>query len=214
MTAFETLSMIGSFSSLLPITAGLLRFKGLNYGLRSVFGLAVFSLLVDLITRYLYRSQGVEGFLLSRIYTVFEFFFITIFFLSVSRRRGIKIVLIAMMFVLVGIEIIDTSIQGLMQLDNLAVVIGSTFIIGYSVLTFYYLMRDMVYPNLLSTPQFWVLGAILTYFGVNLFVFASSNSAASSLAASRFIWSLHAICLTVFNILLTLGLWKAKPASR
>lgn len=119
----------------------------------------------------------------------------------------------AMLIPFLGLVIADLAMEGLMKRDDLSIGVESLIFIIYSVITFYYILQDMEFPNLVSTAQFWIISGVLIYFGGNIFVFISSNYMLQlSVEASTLLWGIHALICLVYYSLFTVGLWKTKES--
>ncbi len=95
--------------------------------------------------------------------------------------------------------------------DNLVLVCESAVFVTYSVMAFYHFMTDMKFTSLTSTPNFWILSAILIYFGGAIFVFSSVNYA-SRISRDLFnsLWMMHAVLRMSYSVILTIAFWKAR----
>lgn len=213
-TALNVLGDISSWSTWIPMIIGVIRFRNLTYSLKSVVALALVSLVIDFISDFSTRENPIVIYTV-RIYSVCEFTLLSVFFIGQNSRIAFKRILIAFLFLFICLEIYDFYIQGFVIWDNLSLAVESVIMILYSLVTFYFIMQDMQYPKIASTPQFWVITAILLYFGGNIFVFASSNYfIAQHSGIDRYTWGVHSIIHMAFNILIAAGLWKSKTASQ
>lgn len=212
--ALNLFGNISSATALLPTVVGLMRFRNLNNGLRAIFILCVISILVDTANEFSSREYPF-GLHVTRIFTWTEFVLMSLFFIQYARRDFFKKIIVFNFLLFIGIQVIDINIQGFGGNDNLPVTFESVLNITYAMVTFYLLLKDMQYPNIVATPQFWILTAILIYFAGNIFVFATSDYAYSlSNDTGRLIWSIHSLIHIGFNVILAIGLWKAKTASQ
>lgn len=213
-TALNIFGDISSASALVPTVVGLLRFRNLNTGLLAIFVLCIISILVDTANQFSSREYPF-GLHLARVFTLAEFTTISIFFNHYASRDYLKKIIWFNFLLFIGIQVLDIYLQGFSGQDDLPMTFESVLNITYSMATFYFMIKDMQFINLLATPMFWILTAILIYFAGSMFVFATSNYAYSvSPDASRLIWGIHSLIHLGFNVLLTIGLWKAKPVSR
>lgn len=211
-TAISVLQDISNWSPVVPMIIGIVRFRNYSKGLRAIVALTIISLVADFIGGFSTRENPFGPYVL-RVYSLCEFSLITLFFIGEISRPVFKRLLIGMIFIFLGVEILDYSIQGDLVWDNLSLAVESVLLMIYSLSTLYFIMRDMIYPRILDTPQFWIISAILVYFGGSIFVFAASNYAIGA-EARKYIWSMHGLIHIAFNILIAIGLWKVKPVSR
>lgn len=212
--ALSAMSDISSWTTTLPLIVGIVRYRNLSWGLRAIIALCIVSLVIDYISSFSNRENRI-GLYTIRVYSVCEFTLLSLFFISASSRRNFRRTLRLLIFVFVGVALLDVYIRGIEGWDDLTLAIESVILIFYSLFTLYFMIQDLEFPNITATPQFWIIAAILVYFGGDIFVFASSNYIiATDYNANRYLWAIHGVLHIIFNILLTIGLWKAKPASR
>jgi hypothetical protein len=146
------------------------------------------------------------------LFTLIEFSFIISFFkifFDQFNRSIFHYILLAIFFTVV----IYTSFisDALKLMDNLSVSIESIIFIIYSLFSFYTIMKNLIYDNLLATPFFWINSAILIYFSGNLFLFAFSNHLQKHDGNTNLQLSvIHSIFNILYYITLTIGFWKAR----
>lgn len=99
--------------------------------------------------------------------------------------------------------------------DDLVTVTESAVFMLYSITVLYFMMKDMEYASITTTPQFWIVSAILIYFGGNIFVFGSSNYANSiSFQTFLVVWTIHAPIAIMYHLTVSVGFWKARKQYR
>lgn len=208
--AFSIFNDIAFWFTVLPICVGILRFKECSYGLRSLVVLSIVSITVDSLTELFRGTVGAAY--IPRVFTIAEFTLITVFFLGELTRPKIRRTIIAVNILFIGVVIVDLLLQGTMQFDDLSTGIESIVFLIYSVTVLFFIMRDMIYRNLLSTPQFWIIAGIMIYFGGNVFLFVFSNYLISiSIDLFTAFWyGLHGTMMISFSTLISIGLWKAR----
>lgn len=200
------------WTTVLPVIAGLIRFRNARYGLRALVILAIVAFIADNI-QFVYGNTELVSLYTPRVYTFVEFLLISLFFLSNTSRHYFRATIIAMLFVFTVVAIADYKINGLTQRDDMAIAVEAITLVLYSVATLYFIMKDAVYPNILATAQFWIISGILIYFGGNIFVFITSNYISATWRDWFIIlWGLHAVLCMIFYSLMAIGLWKAKES--
>ncbi len=96
-------------------------------------------------------------------------------------------------------------------MDNFATSTESIILSLYALGSFLFVMRKLIFNNLLSEPFFWINSGVLFYFSGNLLVYVFSNYLVSSgLYNDSHIWSITPILSIFFNILLSIGFWKTR----
>lgn len=203
---------IAIWITLLPLFIGVLRYKNLSNGLRCVVLLVAVMFVTDIVLSYFGDSERFAMYV-PRVYTLIEFVAITVFFISITSRKILRLVMWVMPAPFIAVVVVDFLMEGLMKRDDLSVGIESLIFIVYSLITLYNILRDVEYPNLLATPQFWIISAILLYFGGSIFVFISTNYIAQiSSEIYGLLWGVHAVIGMLFYSVLAVGLWKAKES--
>lgn len=182
----------------------------------SAYRVLVYLLAVMLATDLTLTALGnstIFSLILPRLYTLIEFVAISIFFISITTRHSFRKTMIILIAPFVAIVVIDFTVEGILKRDDLSVGIESLIFITYSLITLYYILHDTEYTDILSTSKFWVISAVLLYFGGSVFVFISTNYIAK-LSREMFdlIWAIHAFAVIIFCSVLSIGLWKAKES--
>lgn len=207
-TALDFLNAAGKWSSFVPLAVGVFYWKKLDNALRLLFVLAIASIISDNLDSL---PDSIRMYC-SRIFTVVEFTLISWFFIAQMTRRITKRIIIGLNIGFIIVAGIDLSLQGAMMSDNFSMGIEAIIFLVYSLVVLYFILKDMVYPNILATPQFWAVSAILLYFGGNIFLFVSVNYLTEeSLDMFGVMWDLiHASLLIVYNLLISFAFWKAR----
>jgi hypothetical protein len=206
----ELLPKLAIGISFIPLLIGALAFKKSSYGIRAIILLAFVSVSAD-ISSMLFPSQE-AGAYISRTFSLLEFLLCSIFFLSVAKRKAFKTVILVVIFLFPLVVATDAFLAQAKNLrDDLVTVCESAVFLIYSITVLYFMMRDMEYTSITTTPQFWILSAILIYFGGNIFVFGSSNYA-NSISFETFVvvWAIHAAIAIMYHLTVSVGLWKAR----
>jgi len=207
----NTFGKIALWTSLVPIAVGVFRFRQLSKGLVSIFVLAGISLISDLLIHQYSNLKDVPSFV-GRIFTVSEFALISIFFFYEFSRKPARRIVAVLALIFIVIAVIDFVLQGVMLMDNLSMTIESIVFLTYSMVLFYFMLKDMIYPNILQTSQFWIIAGILVYFGGCIFIFICSNYLSREMVIR--VWGIHNLLVIAYNVLISIGLWKARKQYR
>jgi hypothetical protein len=210
---YSILKYCSEASIVLPIGAGVLRFKRLNTGLRILVFYVFLSALVDLMSYIIiyYFKHSNAG--LFRAYTLIEFTLLTLYFRTLFNRKSVQLFFLIAVLVFGLIDIICTQfLQPGDAFDSYASAIEGLFMLSFSLCYFYKVFTEVVIVKLEKDASFWIVSAILIYFAGNLFLFlCSDNTLASMQEYFLKYWSIDFILNTIFNILLAIGLWITRP---
>lgn len=196
---------------LLPAAIGLSRFNKYSYGLRSLVLWAMVSFATDMLNDF-FRGSTTYFDYSGRVYTILEFTLFSIFFFAEFSQPLIRRIIVTINILFVGLVITDYFLQSKMQFDDLPTGVESAIFLIYSLALLYLITKDMLYPNLLATSQFWVISGIMIYFGGNIFLFLSSNYLISTSKElfDVFWFGVHATLVISLTVLISIGLWKAR----
>lgn len=200
----------GVFMTCISALAGVSVFRKSSKGLKAIIFLICISACVDLcILNFKTPSFAVP---VTRIYSFFEFELTSLFFLFLAQRKYFTKVITSLMFLFPLVVVADFKLSGNgISFDNLVMVCESIVFVIYTVMAFYHFMTDMKFTSLTSTPNFWILSAILIYFGGAIFVFGSVNYASRiSIDLFESLWMMHAALRITYSVILTIAFWKAR----
>jgi len=206
------LSLISSYSVIVPIIFGIKYQVQNRSDLKFIFHLLCVSLLVEIISTYL-SNKNYNNIVLINIFTFFEFFFLVLFyrqFFNQLQKTSIHGILI---FIFLLLMIFTTFLaDNLRLIDNFSISIEAIILIIYSLLSFYLIMKNLIYNDILSVPFFWVNIAVLIYFSGNLFLFIFSAYLQKLDQSSVYLklYMIHSILNILYYLILTVGFWKAR----
>ncbi len=196
---------------LIPFIIILINFKTINKHLIPLLWLLIINIVVEIVN-VIFAQLGLNNQYIFHYFTVAEFtlisLFYSLFFSNYFSTWLIKI-LIPVFFIL---AYIDSRINGLNTVNNFSASVESIILIFYSLFFFYYVLNNLIFENLLSTPVFWLNTAILFYFSGNLILFVFSNHM-ERIDSIKYgiLWSvIHTFFNVIYNVFLSLGFWKAK----
>jgi len=204
------IAYFSGFIVILPIAISLLRRTFSIKHLLPIFLLMLFSLIIETLN-FICSIQGRNSMFLLDFYTPVEFILFALFykhFFDSIRRSYIHYFLI---FLFLGVAVFDTFfINDFLTVNNFSDSIESIVFIIYSLLAFFFIMKNLMYPDLLNTSFFWINIAILIYFAGNLFLFLFSNHLQKNDQAQySAIYKIHSVTNILYYILITIGFWKA-----
>jgi hypothetical protein len=205
----EILNYTGFAFAGVTLAVGVKRYKMASYGYRAIILLFVASIITDALTSAL-RGKTWLSYYHLRAFTVLEFIAYTTVFHSIITRRNYRIVMLSLILPFIGVAITDLAIRGVKGRDDLVVSIEAVLIMIYAISALYFILKDMVYPNILNTPHFWMIGAALIYFAGNIFVFTLIAYAKPEGQVT--LWHVHTIIACISYALIAIGLWKIRKS--
>lgn len=198
-------------SALLPVATCILKNKALNKQLRVLFIYSIISVLTEAINLYLAKNNT-YNYQVRNSFTYIECsLLLYIYFLQFSGQKVRAFILIAFcLFTLIAIKVllIDGKIN---KSDNILTTFESSLFI---VLSLYYLYSDIVeneIPRLGEKYFFWINNALLIFFGFSFFLFLFSGFLEKTeTVIFKCFKGAYLLTNILFNILLSLGVWKTK----
>lgn len=209
-TFYDYLGYITTFFSLPPLIIGLICIRTVKGYLIPMFIYVSISFFTEMIN-FVLTESGINNMFIFRFYTIIEFILIS-FFYSMFFRKYLRprYLLLAIPLFLV-VAFIDYKINGLNTMDNLASSVASISLSLYALVSFLFIMRKLLFENILSEPFFWINCGVLFYFSGNLFVFAFSNYVYTyQQSYSSALWAIPQLLNIFFNIFICIGFWKTR----
>jgi hypothetical protein len=206
---YQLLSIVASFSWIIPLVIGLCRKKYFNASEKILLYLIGASALSDLVGITL-QVQNINNMFVFHIYTVIEFTLISFFYIKVLTNTNITRFIVVLIFLFLGVAAYD-FIKNLDRLDDLSTTTESIIVMLYAILGFSSLLKNPVQSRVVAIPLFWFNTAFLIYFAGNLFLFIFSNYLQSHFKG-RFdaLWGIHSVMSIILYLLISTGFWKTK----
>lgn len=216
MTASE-LAAIWSKLAAIPIGVAVvvaaIHLKRLNRSQRWIGLLCLVSLFVQIASSVLWNLER-NNLPLLHFYAPLELVILLRFFHSVSTNVKQKKLsnYLSILFVIASILNV-LFVQSIYEFNYLLAAIASLILVFFSINTWVQIMKDLKIEKLTRNSTFWFNSAILIYFSINFILFLSNNEL-NKLAVSvvRLPWMVHAIFMTIYYFLLSIGLWKQQKA--
>ena len=208
------LRIVSDFSiaaSLMPILIATGYFKYMDKIILPLYILIIVSGSVDILNK-IYMDKAINNSYIFHLFTIIEFFLISLFYFRFFKQYLFPhIILFFTLAFLIGI-IIDYKMNGLNSMDSFSISMESLIFSFYSLFLFYFILKNLIFENLLNSSVFWFNSAVLFYFSGNLILFIFSNYVmAASMKVHYILWALiHSFFNIVFNLFLSIGFWKAK----
>jgi|GEM_PF-2935738 len=197
--------------SLFPFLGALINIKKIKECLLPVFVLLFVNVAVEIIaTIYIEFDKNTNEIL--HVFTVIEFSLLSLFFAFFFKKYFNPIVIYISIPLFFIVAYVDYKINGLNSADNFSVSVESFILVIYTLFFFYYVLKNLIFDNLLAQPVFWISTAVLFYFSGNfvLFVFANYMMRVD-LDKYLLLWSIiHTFFNVLYNIFLGIGIWKTR----
>ncbi|MES2140923.1 MAG: hypothetical protein V4511_14545 [Bacteroidota bacterium] len=207
---YDYLDNFSILFSVLTFIVGLLCFKSIKGYLAPLFLIVFVSFITDIIS-VVYASSNINNFYIFHLFTIFEFILISFFYILFFKKYlNAKYLLLPIPIFLI-VAFIDYKINGLNSMDNFSASIEAVILSIYSLVSFLFVMRKLLFENILSAPFFWINSGILFYFSGSLLVFAFSNYVYTyQRSFSNALWAIPQLLNIFYNILISIGFWKAR----
>ena len=210
-SALNILGYISATAVLIPLIIAFINYKYINDYIRPLFIYFITSFIAEVITNTM-LAYGMKISLALLIYTILEGILISSFYYRFFRQHlkpGI-IYVITTAFVLISIAC--CYVFDFQTADFYARAMECFIFTSYCLFLFYYVLKNLVFDNLLSSPIFWINTGILFYFSGNLIIFIFSEYIANHRSPSYILlWkSIHTFFNVSMNFLFGIGFWKLR----
>jgi len=206
---FLNLSYTSAYSACIPLIVGFIFKKRLKPNFTVLLYLVFVGLFTEITAIFYHKYFYYNNLVVSRFFTVAEFVILSIFFIKTLSPSKTALFIKVFIFVFLGVTLLDLYVHGIEAPDNFASSTESILLMVYSLFTFFYIMQNPVYANILSDPLFWFNTAILVYFSGTFFFFIFNGYIVSN-NIHLGIFAINAVLNIIFNLLLATGFWKTK----
>ena len=163
---------ISQGSILLPLIAALFNYKKIDKTFKYFMYFFIFSLFSEIqasLFKY-YFHNNMPGL---HFFICVEFSFFTYMYASYFiKRKLIRIVILINLFIFLLLAITDAFlINDIWHPNTLSRTYASISLVAYSLIFFYFLLKDDISYYSWEYPMFWINIGVLLYFSVNLFYF-------------------------------------------
>ena len=210
-TFLKYLNDVSTYIVFVPFFVMLVNYESVKTTLMPLFVLFIIALIVEILNDICFRL-GRTNLPLLNLYTVIEFTAISLFyrnFFKLYFKTNFFLLPIGL-FVLLGY--FDFYLNGVNSYGNILTTVESVVFTFYSLFLFYYILKHLLFDDLLSSGIFWINSAIIIYFAGNLILFVFSDYIMFNLPKENFfLWSsIHSVINIFFNILIAIGFWKTR----
>ena len=194
---------------IIPLIIALVRYRLLTFSFKILFWFLIFSGIANAINTTL-SSHHITTTTLFHIYTIFEFAFISLFYLNLFKKSWHKpiLILIGAFSLLCMVNFI--FIQKGLEFNTYTRSLEAVMIIGYCVA---YLNQQSIADtehNWGSNSLNWINAGILVYYSSGLFMFIASNYLMKHLAFPVYIFLLLDTFLLFEYVLFAIGFYKCR----
>lgn len=98
-------------------------------------------------------------------------------------------------------------------MNNFSTSLEAILLSLFALFSFLFVMRKLIFENILSEPFFWINSGVLFYFSGNLLAFTFSNYVYTHQQPYyNTLWAIPRFLNIFFNILICIGFWKTRRA--
>ena len=207
----KILMYVSYFSVLIPICFLLVKNQNLKIPLIKVLLILLIASVLSDLLGYILIKSGRSNIVIDNSYTFVEFTLLSLIYKELLLTYEKMIYLFMVVFI--GFFLIDSlMIENLTKFQNYPLLLEGFILILFS--CFYlrcFILNPKNNPIFDNMGYFWLNAAIFCYFGLNIFLFASTNyifkNEAADIAMSA--WSAHNFLNVLKNILFATGIYYA-----
>jgi hypothetical protein len=203
------LTYISVFLILVPLLIGSFLKVFQQKGISFVFFLTLFSFFIEIFNLIL-AFTGNNNLFLQDIYTPVEFVLFALFYKSFFDTFSKSPLHYALIGAFLCVAIFDSFfVNDIFTINNFSDSLEAIVFILYSLTAFFFIMKRLMFEDLLSTPFFWINIAILIYFAGNLFLFMFSNYLQNNDRGQyQALYTIHSVTNIIYYILISIGFWR------
>lgn len=204
------ISYISSCSVGIPFIFGIINKEKLTNSNISLLFMFVASVITEIVSVILHKNN-IQNLFVFRIYTVVQFLLLSIFYVQSISSEKFKFFIKPAFTIFLIVELIDCLKSGFYSMDDAPLSVASIFLMIYSLFTFYYILQNTIYLNILNESVFWVNSAVLMYFSGCLFLFIFNSYVLNKSHKLHYeLWGINSILNITFNVLMAIGFWKTR----
>lgn len=201
-------SYFGSLTVLIPFICCLLARKKKDKVVNTIWILLGIDIVIAIITEFYNQAGSSNSFLYVNLYTLLEFFMISLVYTSLlpQWKRWIYTIIVLYTIFFVINSLFFESIR---VMQNYPMVVESIIVVTYSGFHYRHIRNTIERePPLFSYGPFWINTAFALYFFFSIGLFVMANHILTELepATARMIWNVHGLNYIVKNIFLAVGI--------
>lgn len=204
------INYFSSFFVIVPLIIGLILRIFTKKGVLFIYFLTLFSFFIEILN-ITFAFSGHNNLFLQDIYTPVEFILFALFYRSFFDSFSKSPIHFALIGAFVCVAIFDSFfVNDFFTINNFSDSLEAVVFILYSLTAFFFIMKRLMFEDLLNTAFFWINIAILIYFAGNLFLFMFSNYLQNNDRDQYLaVYNIHSITNIIYYILISIGFWKS-----
>jgi len=201
------LAYLSEFCSLLPLTAAIIYYRTLNRTLRVLFIYFILSFISEAIGLYTAHNKLDNSFYFT-LYSYAESVLVLLAFQTFSQNRIIK----RFIPICIGILLFCCPLFFWLSLSHeYPLTLFSIVILSLCVNYYFNVISELNIPRISAHPYFWLVTALLLYFGTSIFLTLYENYVRNlGQHMHSVVWAYHNVLNIAYNILLSISVWKAR----
>lgn len=207
MDYYKYIMWIAQFSSLIPVAAGMIRYKSLPKSAKVFFYFMIFSACTEAIAYFLARVYN-NSMPFLYIYTFVEFIIFSYILLPrlLLFANNYKPILISLTVLMFGLLLLDVHVHSIYKMNTISMVTKCILIVFMGLA---YLLQYIRSDNTIKITHdyvFWIASGATLYFAVAFFFFTTYNLLQETdlVIPTK---SFHALASTSSYLLFTIGFW-------
>lgn len=205
-------TMIGysPYALIPPLITGILYYRKAPKSIRTIILLVMVSSITTLASAILWHRK-VNNLPLLHLYTVLEFFFLSLFYMVVLPPALKKRIVLAVCIVFVLFALTNSlCFQSIISHNSYTRGLEAFLIILYSLLFYYRMYSHPGEEDIGRSPYFFINTGYFIYFSASFFLFILSNRLSVSVELRHIFWGIHAVFMGVLYSFLTIAFCKLK----
>jgi hypothetical protein len=197
-------------SELFPLVIACVNYKHIKGYLFPLFVFFILSVAIE-FSGYMLLKLKYDINLLFYGYTLIEFTTISLFYAMFFKTyfNSKLINYFTLFFIATSLICYRTNLT---RADNITMIVEFIVLTGYSLFLFYYILKHLIYVDLLREPVFWINAAVLFYFSGDLVLFVFKDYIVNHYSERYdLFWSItHTFFNVLMNVFFSLGFWKIR----
>lgn len=208
---YNILSYLAVYITLIPFIIGFFTWRFFTRSEKNIFILIGLSVITEITSTFYGEFLNSKNISILNIYIILETILICIFYYTILLSKILKLIIILVTFGFVLISIYLILINDRNIFNNVSFTIESIIVTVLALLTFNDLLRNTLYPNILSAPVFWFNCGFLLFFSGNLILHLFSRFLQAHAQHVLYeLWGFHSALNIIFYILISIGFWKTR----
>jgi hypothetical protein len=203
----DKISFYACFVALISALINIRRIKGIFVPL---FIYLVAAAITEILAN-LHVQSGSNNFYLFRLFTIIEFTLLSVFYIGFFKKFFKTYFFYCVLPLFYMVSFFDYKQNGADTLDDFSVSFESLIFSCYSLFLFYFVLKNLIFEDLLGSSIFWINTGVLLYFSGNLLLFTFNRFLFFDHPYEHIVlWStIHSFFNITFNVLLSVSFWKS-----